>query len=262
MNSFKLLTKKKPEKKLLLPLKKRAGRGSSGRITVRHQGGGVKQHYRIINFGQEKINLPARVIAFEYDPNRTSFIALLEYQDKQKAYMIAPQNLKIGDEVLTAEKTENKTGNRMKLKNISSGTDIYNIEMDPDRGGKMVRSAGTSAKILAHEGRYALLKMPSSETRKILNECYATIGIVSRPEWRYHKIGKAGLSRKRGVRPSVRGVAMAPVGHPHGGGEGRSSVGMKYPKTPWGKPALGVKTRKKKKWTSQLIIQRRKKPRK
>lgn len=259
MKTSKILTKKKPEKKLLSPLKKKGGRNSSGRITVRHQGGGAKRHYRMVSFGQEKLDMPAKVVALEYDPNRTSFIALLEYQDKDKKYVIAPHNLKVGDEVIASEKAEIKIGNRIKLKNIPSGTEIFNIELEPGRGGKVVRSAGASASVLAQEGLYTHLKMPSGETRKISKECYATLGSVSYPEWRYVRIGKAGRSRHMGIRPTVRGVAMAPIAHPHGGGEGRSSIGMKYPKTPWGKHALGVKTRKKHKWTNKFILQRRSK---
>ena len=255
----KILTKKKPEKKLLVRLKKRSGRGSSGRITVRHRGGGAKRHYRVIDFGQAKINVPAKVVALERDPNRTSFIALLEYQDKDKKYIIAPHDLKVGDEIIIADNADIKTGNRMKLKNIPSGSDICNIEFEPGRCGKMVRGAGTAAKVLAQEGVYTHLKMPSGEIRKISGDCFATIGAVSYPEKRYVKLGKAGKSRWRGIRPTVRGTAMAPVAHPHGGGEGRSPIGMKHPKTPWGKPALGVKTRDKKKWTSKFILQRRKK---
>lgn len=256
---YKLLTKKEPEKKLLLPLKKKAGRGNSGRITVRHKGGGVKRLYRIIDFGQEKLNMPAKVIAIEYDPNRTSFICLLEYEDGEKRYQICPQELKVGDTVICLEKTEVKTGNRMKLKNIPVGTQIYNIEIEPGRGGKLVRGAGTSARVVVQEGKYTHLIFPSTEVRKILAECYASIGQVSYPEHKFIKIGKAGRSRLMGIRPRVRGTAMNPCDHPHGGGEGRSPIGLKHPKTPWGKTALGVKTRKKKKWMSKLIIQRRKK---
>ncbi|KKP93204.1 MAG: 50S ribosomal protein L2 [Parcubacteria group bacterium GW2011_GWA1_36_12] len=262
MKATKILTKKRPERKLITSLKKRGGRNSSGRITIRHRGGGAKRYYRVIDFGQGKINIPAKVIALEYDPNRTSFIALLEYQDKDRKYVIAPNGLKIGEEVIIAEKADLKTGNRMRLKNVSSGTEIFNIELEPDRGGKMIRGAGTSAQVLAQEGVYTHLKMPSGEVRKVRGECYATIGSVSYPEWRYVKLGKAGSSRHRGRRPAVRGVAMAPIAHPHGGGEGRSSIGMKHPKTPWGKPAFGVRTRNKKKWTGKLILQRRNKKRK
>lgn len=254
----KLLTKKKPEKKLLITLKNRAGRSRTGRITVRHQGGGVKRRYRIINFGQEKINIPAKVTAIEYDPYRTSFIALLEYNDGTKGYILSPHNLKIGDEILTAEKTDIKLGNRMQLKNTPSGIEIHNIELEPGRGGKVVRGAGTSAKVLAQEGKYTHIEMPSGEARKILNNCFATIGTVSRPEWKYTKFKNAGTKRRKGVRPTVRGSAMVPADHPHGGGEGRAPIGLKGPKTPWGKKALGVKTRKKKKWTNMLILRRRK----
>ena len=256
------LTKKEPEKKLLLSLKRRAGRGVSGRITVRHRGGGAKRLYRIVDFGQEKINLPAKVIALEYDPYRTSFIALIQYQDGEKRYILAPQNLKVEDQIIIAEKAEIKTGNRMKLKNIPVGNEVHNVELNPGKGGKLIRGAGTAAKVLAQEKGYTHLEMPSSEIRKVSQECYATIGAVSRPEWRYVNLGKAGKSRWRGKRPTVRGTAMVPADHPHGGGEGKAPIGLKHPKTPWGKPALGVKTRKRKKWTNKLIIQRRRKKKK
>ena len=253
-----ILTKKEPEKRLLLSFKKRAGRARSGRITVRHQGGGVKRLYRIIDFGEEKMNMPAKVIAVEYDPNRTSFICLLEYEDGEKRYQICPQELKVGDAIICAEKTEIKTGNRMKLKNIPVGTQVYNIEIERDRGGKLARGAGTSARIIAQEGKYTHLVFPSSEVRKIFGDCYASVGQVSFPEHKFIEIGKAGRARLKGIRPTVRGSAMNPPDHPHGGGEGRTPIGLKHPKTPWGKPALGVKTRKKK-WTDKLIIQRRSK---
>ncbi|MFH1656641.1 MAG: 50S ribosomal protein L2 [Candidatus Nealsonbacteria bacterium] len=256
---FKILTKKKPEKRLLLSLKRNAGRGNYGRITVRHQGGGVKRLYRIVDFDQKKIDIKAKVIALEYDPYRTAFLALLEYEDKDKRYRIAPFEIKIGDKVICSEKAIIKIGNRMKVENIPVGTMVFNLELEPERGGKIVRSAGTGAKISAHEEKYTTIVMPSGEIRKVLNNCYATIGIVSYPEWRYNRVKKAGISRLRGKRPTVRGSAMNPVDHPHGGGEGRSGIGMKYPKTPWGKHALGTKTRNKKKWTSKLIIKRRKK---
>jgi len=258
MKPYKLLTKKEPEKRLLLAFKQRAGRSRNGRITVRHQGGGVKKLYRIIDFGEEKLNIPARVIALEYDPYRTSFIALLEYEDKDKRYQLLADGLKVGDSVICAEKAEIKTGNRMKLKNIPVGTSVFNIELEPGRGGKLVRSAGALAKVAAQEGKYTHLVFPSSEIRKIPNECYASIGQVSFPEHKFIIIGKAGNARRKGRRPSVRGSAMNPCDHPHGGGEGRTSIGLKHPKTPWGKPALGVKTRGKK-WTQKYIIQRRKK---
>jgi len=259
LSPMKILSKKEPEKRLLLTLKQRAGRGRSGRITVRHRGGGVKRRYRIVDFGQEKINIPAKVIALEYDPYRTAFLILLEYNDKEKRYRIAPSGIKDGDEIICAEKTEIKTGNRMKIKNIPIGTMVYNVELVPGRGGKIVRAAGAFAKVLAHEGKYTNLEMPSGEIRRVFQECYATVGTVSYPERRYRVLGKAGISRLKGRRPAVRGTAMNPVDHPHGGGEGRSPIGLKHPKTPWGKPSLGVKTRKKKKRTNKYIIKRRKK---
>jgi len=258
---FSVLTKKKPEKKLLKNLKRKAGRSSSGRITVRHKGGGRKRLYRMVDFGQKKIDIPAKVLALEYDPYRSAFIALLEHEDKEKRYILSPRGLKVGDRVITSEKTPVSLGNRMKLKNIPTGTTIYNVEIQPEMGGKLIRSAGTSAQVLAQEERYTHLKMHSSEVRKILSECFASIGEVSNPEHRFIKLGKAGRSRWKGIRPTVRGSAMVPVDHPHGGGEGRSPIGLPHPKTPWGKPALGVKTRKKK-WTDKLIMQRRKKKKK
>ncbi len=257
ISPFKILTKKKPEKRLLLSLKRKAGRNNAGRITVRHKGGGAKRLYRIVDFGQEKIDLKAKVIALEYDPYRTAFLVLLEYEDKDKRYRIAPADLKVGDEVICKEKALIKKGNRMQIKNIPIGTMVFNIELDPSRGGKIVRSAGAGAKVSAQEGRYTNLVMPSGEIRKVLSKCYATVGMVSHPEWRYTTIKKAGNSRLRGIKPTVRGSAMNPVDHPHGGGEGRSPIGMKAPKTPWGKPALGVKTRRNKR-TNKYIIKRRK----
>lgn len=291
-----ILTKKKPEKKLLKFLKKRAGRARSGRITVRHKGGGVKRLYRIIDFGQEKIGIPSKVIALEYDPYRTAFIALLEYQDGERRYILAPQDLRVGDQVIVSEKTELRPGNRMKLKNIPVGTLVYNIEIEPGRGGKLARGAGTAAKILAQEEKpstraehgaglvphrneisglglgtepvrdlnevsgagFTHLEMPSGEIRKISQDCFASIGTVSHPEHIYESLGKAGKSRRLRRRPTVRGSAMNPPDHPHGGGEGKAPIGLKHPKTPWGKPARGVKTRRKR-WTDKFIIQRRKK---
>jgi len=258
LSSKKILSKKKPEKRLLLTLKEKAGRARSGRITVRHRGGGVKRRYRLVDFGQEKIDIPAKVIALEYDPYRTAFLVLLEYNDKKRRYRLAPSGIKQGDEIICADKARIKTGNRMKIKNIPIGTMVYNVELVPDRGGKIVRSAGASAKVLAHEGKYTNLEMPSGEIRRVFQKCYATVGTVSHSEWRYRVLGKAGTSRLKGRRPAVRGTAMAPVDHPHGGGEGRSPIGLKHPKTPWGKPALGKKTRKKK-YTDKYIIKRRKK---
>lgn len=261
ISAKKILSKKEPEKGLLLTLKTRAGRGNSGRITVRHKGGGVKRRYRIVDFDQKKLDIPAKVIALEYDPYRTAFLMLLEYNDGKKRYRLAPDKIKIGDSLICSEKAELKIGNRMRIANIPVGTIVYNIELIPDLGGKIVRSAGSSAKVLAHEGKYTDLEMPSGEVRKVFQKCYATIGSVSYPEWRYVNVRKAGVSRLKGKRPRVRGTAMNPVDHPHGGGEGRSGIGMKHPKTPWGKPALGKKTRKKKKWTNKYIIKRRKKKR-
>ncbi len=258
-SDFSALTKKKPEKKLVRVIKKKAGRASNGRITVRHKGGGNKRLYRMVNFGQAYLDIPAKVIALEYDPYRTAFIALLEYDNKKKGYLLAPKGLRVGDEVIAGEKTPIVSGNRMKLENIPVGTMIYNVEIEPERGGKLIRSAGTAAQIMAQEDKYTLLRMPSGETRKVLARCFASIGEVSNPEHRFVKKGKAGKSRWLGKRPSVRGSAMAVVDHPHGGGEGKTSIGLKYPKTPWGKHALGVRTRNKKKWTNKLIVKRRKK---
>jgi len=257
---FSLLTKKKPEKKLLKYVRRNVGRSSqTGRITVRHKGGGVKKMYRMIEFAQTRVDQPADVIALEYDPNRTAFIALIEYADKQRQYIIAPQGLKVGDKVIFAKKAPLQPGNRLQLKNIPVGTNVYNVELEMGKGGKLVRSAGSAAQVLAQEDGLVSLKMPSTEIRKVNGECFASVGIVSNPENRFYTLGKAGKSRHKGRRPHVRGSAMNPVDHPHGGGEGRQPIGLAHPKTPWGRPALGVKTRKKKKWTSKYIIQRRKK---
>lgn len=252
------LDKKEPEKNLLVSKKKNAGRNKSGRITVRHRGGGAKRLYRKVDFGQEKQGQKAKVVALEYDPNRTSFLALLEYEDGTKRYRIAPREISKGDEIICQENAEIKPGNRVKLRNVPVGTTVFNISLKPEGKGEIVRSAGGAGKVLAHEEKYTNLAMPSTEVRKILSECYATIGTVSNPEKRYQKIKKAGRIRLKGRRPTVRGSAMSPIAHPHGGGEGRAPIGLKYPKTPWGKPARGVKTRKKK-WTDKLIIKRRKK---
>lgn len=243
---------------MLLALKKKAGRARSGRITVWHRGGGgVKRLYRILDFGEEKMNIPGKVIALEYDPNRTAYLALIEYQDGERRYILAPHGLKIGDELICAEKAEIRIGNRMKLKNIPIGIPVFNIELEPGKGGKLQRAAGTSAKVLGQEVPFTHLEMPSKEIRKVFGDCFATIGQVSHPEKRFVKIGKAGRKRLKGWRPTVRGTAMNPPDHPHGGGEGKSPIGLKYPKTPWGKPARGVRTRRKK-WTDKMIIKRRK----
>ena len=257
---FSLLTKKRAEKSLVKYIKRSVGRSkASGRITVRHKGGGVKKLYRIIEFAQTRQDMPATVIALEYDPNRTAFIALIQYQDQVKQYVIASQGLKVGDEILFSEKAPLKPGNRLKLKYIPVGTNVYNVELYPGYGGKMIRSAGSTAQVLAYEDGSVNLKMPSTEIRKVSGECFASVGMVSNPENRFYRIGKAGKSRLKGRRPHVRGSAMNPVDHPHGGGEGRQPIGLKHPKTPWGRPALGVKTRHRKKWTNKYIIQRRKK---
>jgi len=253
----KVITKNKPEKRLTIALRKTGGRNSHGRITVRHRGGGVKRRYRIIEFGQKRLDETAKIIAIEYDPNRTCNIALIEYTDKERKYIIAPNELGVGDEITFAEKTALKPGNRMKLKSIPVGTIVHNIELMPNGGGKISRAAGTAAQVMAHEGKYANLKMPSTEIRKVLVECFASIGQLGNAEHRFRVIGKAGRSRLMGRRPTVRGSAMNPVDHPHGGGEGKAPIGLKHPKTPWGKPALGVKTRRNKR-TDKFIVERRK----
>jgi large subunit ribosomal protein L2 len=251
------LSKEKPVKNLVVSLKKSTGRSSSGRITVRHRGGGVKKKYRLIDFKRERKE-PARILYFEYDPYRTAFIALIEYPDGEKSYILAPQNVKEGDFVVSSEKAEIKPGNRMKIKNIPIGTSVYNVQIEPGRRGGFVRSAGSWAKVLAHEGKYVHLEMPSKEIRKVHEQCLASVGAVSNPEHRYKRIKKAGVSRRKNRRPVVRGSAMNPVDHPHGGGEGRAPIGLKHPKTPWGKIARGVKTRRRKN-TASFIIKRRKK---
>ena len=254
-----LLTRKKPEKSLTVGFKRKAGRNHQGTITVRFRGGGHKVRYRLVDFRQDKINIPANVKSIEYDPNRTAFIALVSYLDGEKRYILAPRDLKVGDQILTAEKAELKIGNRMRVKNIPPGSEIHNIELFPGKGGQMVRAAGSAAQILAHDAGATTLKMPSSEVRKISSEVYASIGSLSNPEQIMVNLGKAGRKRWMGRMPHNRGTSMNPVDHPHGGGEGRSGVGLKYPKTPWGKHAHGVKTRNRKKLSSKYIIQRRSK---
>lgn len=257
----KILTKKEPEKALTFGIKERAGRADTGRITTRHRGGGVKRLYRIVDFKQEKIDIPAKVMALEYDPYRTAFIALVEYKDGEKRYILAPQNLKVGNEIINSENALISNGNRMRLKNIPVGTFVYNIEIEPGRGGKLVRSAGLAAKVLAQESGFTHLEMPSSEVRKLSEKCFASLGVVSNPEHAFVILGKAGKKRLMGWRPTVRGTAMNPPDHPHGGGGsgGKTTIGLKHPKTPWGKPARGVRTRNKKKWTDKFIMQRRNK---
>lgn len=254
------LTKKEPEKKLVISRLRRRGRSkSSGRITVRHKGGGHKKLYRIIDFKRDKLNIPAKIVSIEYDPNRNCFISLLHYRDGEKRYIIASEGVGVGDEIISGEKASLKIGNRLPLKNIPVGTQVHDIELYPDGGGILVRSAGSYAQVLAVEGSYAQLKMPSGEIRMIKDSCWATVGQVSNPEYSAQVIGKAGRSRWLGIRPTVRGSAMNPPDHPHGGGEGRAPIGLRRgPKTPWGKQALGVKTRKKKKPSNRFILERRK----
>ena len=255
---FSELTKKEPEKSLTKPKKEKAGR-SHGKISVRHRGGGVKRLYRQVDFKQDKWDIPAKVKAIEYDPNRSAFIALLVFADGEKRYIIAPQNIKEGDEIIFSEKAPIKPGNRLKLKNIPDGTQIYNIELEPGKGGQLARSAGTSAVLLGKDDKYAIVQLPSKETRKINLECAASIGVVSNPDHDEIKIGKAGRKRLMGIRPTVRGSAMYPAAHPHGGGEGKAGIGLPSPKTPWGAPTLGKKTRKPRKPSDKFIIKRRKK---
>ncbi len=257
---YSILTKKKPEKKLLKKISRKFGRGYKGRITTRHKGGGHKKLYRIIDFKRkDKMGIPAKVESLEYDPNRSCFIALVCYADGERRYILAPDGLKVGDKIICQEKADLKPGNRMELKNIPTGTLVHDIEINPGQGGKLVRSAGIAAQVLACEGGYVHLKMPSGEIRKVLERCYATIGQLSNPDHNKEVWGKAGKSRWKGIRPTVRGSAMVPADHPHGGGEGKAPIGLKKgPKTPWGKKAYGVKTRKKKKASDKLIIKRRK----
>lgn len=256
---FSLLTKKDPEKRLVVGSGKKSGRNNQGRITTRHKGGGVKQKYRLVDFKQNKYNIPGKVSALEYDPNRTCFIALLQYPDGEKRYVLLPQDVKVGDTIISSENAPLNPGNRLLLKNIIVGSFIYNIEFQPGKGGQLVRSAGNFAKVLAKEGGYVNVLLPSSEVRKISENCWASLGSLSNQEHNLMVIGKAGRSRWMGIRPTVRGTAMNPRDHTHGGGEGKTTVGRKRPYTPWGKPAMGVKTRKSKKKSNIFIIQRRKK---
>lgn len=245
-----------PEKSLLAPLKKNAGRNSSGKITTRHHGGGAKQKYRIIDFKRSKLDIPATVKSIEHDPNRTCNIALVIYADGEKTYIIAPVGLKVGDVVISSDTADIKAGNSKLLKDIPVGTLVHNVELNPKRGGQMARSAGAYAQLMAKEGVYALLRLPSGELRKVKADCRATIGQVGKIEHELENIGKAGKNRHRGIRPTVRGVVMNPVDHPHGGGEGRTSGG-RHPVSPWGLATRGFKTRKNKR-TNQFIVKRRK----
>ena len=254
--TFEEITKKTPEKSLVEYLKKNSGRNKQGKITVRHQGGGNKIKYRIIDFKRNKLGIPAKVASIEYDPNRSAFIALLNYVDGEKRYILAPQGLSVGDTVLSGETADIKPGNTLPIANIPVGTLIHNVEIKPGRGGQLVRSAGMSAQLMAKEGAYAQVRLPSSEVRRIPMNAKATIGTVGNSDHENVRIGKAGRKRHMGIRPTVRGVVMNPVDHPHGGGEGKSPVGMPAPVTPWGKVALGLKTRKHKKYSNKMIVKR------
>jgi len=258
VDTFFDITQKRSEKSLIKIKKEKSGRNASGRITVRHRGGGAKRYYRLVDYLGDKFDLPAKVVAIEYDPNRRARLALVSYQDGDKRYIIAPAGLQVGDEVLSSRQAiEIKLGNRMPLEYIPLGMLVYNLEITPGRGAQLVRTAGGLAKLMAVEGKYATIKLPSSEVRLIPKQARATIGQVSNPDAMHVRIGKAGRSRHLGIRPTVRGKAMNPVDHPHGGGEGHNPIGMKAPKTPWGKIALGGVTRKLKKYSDKFIIKRR-----
>ena len=255
-STFEEITKDKPEKSLLLPLKKRGGRNKQGRITVRHRGGGAKRRLRIIDFKRDKAGVPGRVAAIEYDPNRSARIALIYYADGEKRYILAPTELSIGDIIKSGSDAEVKSGNALPLKLIPTGSPIHNIELERGRGGQLVRSAGAAAQLMVKEGEYALVRLPSGEMRRIRGDCMATIGQIGNVDHQNIKLGKAGRKRLLGWRPTVRGSAMSPRDHPHGGGEGRSPIGLPGPKTPWGKPALGYRTRKPKA-SDKMIVKRR-----
>ena len=250
------ITKKEPEQSLLAVKKKHAGKNAQGKITVRHKGGGNRQKYRIIDFKRNKDNIPAKVVGIEYDPNRTAYIALLSYKDGEKRYIIAPNGLKVGDILMSGSNVEIRVGNNLPLSDIPVGSLIHNIELEPKKGGQLARSAGAEVQLMAKEGKYATLRLPSGEMRKVLLTCRATIGTVGNLDHELVSLGKAGRKRHMGVRPAVRGVVMNPNDHPHGGGEGKSPVGMATPVTPWGKPALGYKTRKKNKQSNRLMVKR------
>ena len=252
------ITQRKPKKSLVLPLKKKGGRNSKGRITVRHRGGGHKRRIRIIDFKRDKMDVPGTVDTIEYDPNRSGRIALIKYPDGDWRYVLAPNGLTVGDSIVAGENVEIRVGNALPLKSIPSGTMVHNIELKVGKGGQIVRSAGVAAQLLAREGKYTLLRLPSGEIRNVLSECFATVGQVSALDHKNVKLGKAGRRRNMGWRPSVRGVVMSPRDHPHGGGEGKSPIGMPGPKTPWGKPALGFRTRRNKS-TDKFIVRRRSK---
>ncbi len=259
VSTFEEITKTEPEKSLLKPLKKSGGRNAHGKTTIRHRGGGQKRYYRVIDFKREKDGVPAKVVGIEYDPNRSANIALLHYVDGEKRYIIAPHGLKVGDMLESGSNADIKVGNALQLKNIPVGTHIHNIEMKPGKGGQIARAAGNTAQLMAKEGKYSLVRLPSGEVRYILSSCKATVGQVGNLEHENIIIGKAGKSRYLGRRPAVRGSAKNPVDHPHGGGEGRAPIGMPAPVTPWGKPTIGYKTREKKKDSNKFIVSRRKK---
>ena len=259
MPTFEEITSQSPEKSLLVALKSKAGRNAQGKITVRHRGGGAKRKYRIIDFKRNKDGIPAKVATIEYDPNRTAYIALVVYADGEKRYILAPVGLKVGDVVVSGPEADIKPGNTLPLKNMPVGTVVHNIELQAGKGGQMVRSAGTSAQLMAKEGNYATLRLPSGEMRYVRIECRATIGTLSNATNDIVNIGKAGRKRHMGWRPTVRGSVMNPNDHPHGGGEGKSPIGRPSPVTPWGKPALGYKTRKTKKYSDRFIIKDRRK---
>ena len=256
-SDFTEITATKPEKSLVVSLNKKAGRNNQGKITVRHRGGGARRKYRIIDFKRRKDDVPAKVATIEYDPNRTSNIALLHYADGEKAYILAPLGLKVGTTLMSGEKAEIKVGNCLPIANIPVGTEVHNIELYPGKGGQLVRSAGNSAQLMAKEGKFATLRLPSGEMRMVPLNCRATIGQVGNNDHELITVGKAGRKRHMGYRPTVRGSAMNPNDHPHGGGEGRTGIGRPGPSTPWGKPALGLKTRKSNKKSNRLIVRRR-----
>ncbi len=258
-STFEEITKGRPEKSLLAPLKSKAGRNNQGRVTVHHRGSGAKRSLRIIDFKRDKIGVPGSVAAIEYDPNRSARIALIHYADGEKRYILAPSGLGVGDIVKSGSDAEVKPGNALPLRLIPSGTLIHNIGLRRESGGQLVRSAGTAAQLMAKEGEYVLVRLPSSEMRRIRSDCLATIGQVGNVDHQSIKLGKAGRKRWLGWRPTVRGSAMSPRDHPHGGGEGRTPIGMPGPKTPWGKPALGYRTRKKSKASGKMIVKRREK---
>jgi large subunit ribosomal protein L2 len=258
VSTFEEITTDKPEKSLLAPLKKHAGRNNQGKMTVRHRGGGHKRQYRIIDFKRDKDGIPGRVATIEYDPNRTSHIALINYRDGEKRYIIAPKGLKVGDEIMSGPNADIRVGNALPLENIPVGTVIHNIELKPGKGGQLVRAAGTEAQLLGKEDKYAVIRLASGEIRRVLKQCRATIGSVGNQDHELINLGKAGRSRWLGRRPTVRGSVMNPVDHPHGGGEGKAPIGRPSPMTPWGKPTLGYKTRKKNKPSNKYIVRRRK----